>query len=183
MEFKDRISSYPGRYTMTDENGNVSNVVLERNDEPVQEGTPLNADTFNSMQEAIQIESEDYPGCFYRLVDGKEVWINPPMIPGQWYTTTEQYNGKYVIAEAIEGTLSSSTSDDFVLSMTIGSLVSMTGVVQSTGAQKTADMLPVYPDGVTSLYCYLTHASRKISVPHSAAFAGCTVRATIKYTT
>jgi hypothetical protein len=49
MVFEDRISAYPNRYTMTDENGNVSHVILERADEPTIPGTPLNAETFNKM--------------------------------------------------------------------------------------------------------------------------------------
>lgn len=47
MVFEDRISTYPNRYAMTDENGSVSHVILERADEPTIPGTPLNAETFN----------------------------------------------------------------------------------------------------------------------------------------
>lgn len=47
--FEDRVSTYPNRYTMTDENGNVHSVVLERADEPITPGTPLNAETFNAI--------------------------------------------------------------------------------------------------------------------------------------
>ena len=47
--FEDRVSTYPNRYTMTDENGNVHSVVLERADEPIKPGTPLNAETFNAI--------------------------------------------------------------------------------------------------------------------------------------
>ena len=49
MVFEDRVSTYPNRYTMTDENGNVSHVLLERDDEPITTGTPLNAETFNRL--------------------------------------------------------------------------------------------------------------------------------------
>lgn len=49
MDFIDRVSAYPGRYVMTDENGRASHVVLERADEPIVPGTPLNAETFNQM--------------------------------------------------------------------------------------------------------------------------------------
>lgn len=35
------------------------------------------------------IESTDYPGCYYRMVDGEEEWLNPPMIPGVEYRTIE----------------------------------------------------------------------------------------------
>lgn len=96
MVFEDRISAYPGRYSMTDENGNVSYVVLERADEPTVPGTPLNADTFNGMQEEYQVESEEYPGCFYRVLNGVECWINPPMVVNTEYRTDKRLNGKPV---------------------------------------------------------------------------------------
>ena len=53
MEFIDRVSAYPNRYVMTDENGNTSYVYLERADEPTVPGTPLNAETFDAMADAI----------------------------------------------------------------------------------------------------------------------------------
>lgn len=49
MEFKDRVSAYPNRYLMTDENGNTSHVVLERDDEPIVPGTPLSAENMNNL--------------------------------------------------------------------------------------------------------------------------------------
>ena len=42
MEFVDRVSAYPNRYLVTDENGNAYYAVLERADEPITPGTPLN---------------------------------------------------------------------------------------------------------------------------------------------
>lgn len=53
MNFEDRISAYPGRYKMTDENGNVSYVTFSRADDPIVEGTPLNASSFAQMQDEL----------------------------------------------------------------------------------------------------------------------------------
>lgn len=39
------------------------------------------------------IESTEYPGCYYRTVDGETEWINPPMLKNVEYRTTERYNG------------------------------------------------------------------------------------------
>jgi hypothetical protein len=50
MNFEDRVSTYPNRYLMTDENGNTSYIILERADEPINPGTPLNAATMNAIQ-------------------------------------------------------------------------------------------------------------------------------------
>jgi hypothetical protein len=204
MEFVDRVSAYPNRYLMTDENGHASYVVLEKADEPTTVGTPLNAETFNGMlasrkcygsladigitelpttmgviAEKMPInsvvifstsdngaaisdwglmdstgtahiygvayilkgdskyrvsmlfveshsaladttsfrtysgvyiaatdtvkwvnlsnyESTASPGCYFRMVDGEREWINPPMMLGTEYRTTERHNGKVV---------------------------------------------------------------------------------------
>lgn len=53
MEFQDRVSAYPNRYILTTEDGSASHVLLERADEPIIPGTPLNAETFNAMFNSI----------------------------------------------------------------------------------------------------------------------------------
>ena len=90
MEFIDRVSAYPNRYTLTDENGNVSYVFLERADDPIVEGTPLNAETLNSLY--LYSEALNYPGCFYREVDGEDEFMNPPLTPGQ-ARSVKRFNG------------------------------------------------------------------------------------------
>ncbi len=99
MEFVDRKSTYPNRYTMTDENGNVSQVFLERADEPVAEGTPLDAETFNAL--LLCEESKVYPGCYYHTVDGEDEWLNPPMIENKAHRTTKRFNGYPVYTAAV----------------------------------------------------------------------------------
>ena len=39
---------------------------------------------------APAVESTEYPGCYYRTVDGETEWINPPMNGGP-YRTTERF--------------------------------------------------------------------------------------------
>lgn len=41
-------------------------------------------------------ESLDHPGCYYRTISGVTEWVNPPMIPGEEYRTTERWQGKPV---------------------------------------------------------------------------------------
>lgn len=47
--FVDRQSTYPNRYKVTPENGEPYYVVLERADEPLVQGTPLNAEQMNGL--------------------------------------------------------------------------------------------------------------------------------------
>lgn len=51
--FVDRESTYPNKYLVTPESGNSYYVILERADEPVVVGTPLNAETFNNLIAAL----------------------------------------------------------------------------------------------------------------------------------
>ena len=49
MVFEDRISKYPGRWTLVREDGSSEVVTLVRNDEPIKDGTPINAATLNEL--------------------------------------------------------------------------------------------------------------------------------------
>ena len=54
LEFRDRVPQKPGRVKITPENGTAYYATMERADEPVVEGTPLNAKYFNEMVAMIQ---------------------------------------------------------------------------------------------------------------------------------
>ncbi len=54
LEFTDRVPQKPGRVKITPENGTAYYATMERADEPVVEGTPLNAKNFNEMVAMIQ---------------------------------------------------------------------------------------------------------------------------------
>ena len=54
LEFKDRVPQKPGRVKITPEDGAAFYATMERADEAVQEGTPLNAKNFNEMVAMIQ---------------------------------------------------------------------------------------------------------------------------------
>ena len=51
MRFVDRKAKYPGRWTMMKSDGTSEIVTLIRNDEPVVDGTPMNADTLNTLSD------------------------------------------------------------------------------------------------------------------------------------
>lgn len=51
MHFVDRKAKYPGRWTMTKSDGTSEIITLIRNDEPVIDGTPMNADTLNTLSD------------------------------------------------------------------------------------------------------------------------------------
>jgi hypothetical protein len=51
MHFVDRKAKYPGRWTMMKSDGTSEIITLIRNDEPVVKGTPMNADTLNTLSD------------------------------------------------------------------------------------------------------------------------------------
>lgn len=51
MQFIDRKAKYPGRWTMKKSDGTSEVVTLVRNDEPIVEGTPMNANTLNTLSD------------------------------------------------------------------------------------------------------------------------------------
>lgn len=54
MEFVDRQAQYPNRVLITPESGNAFYAKLQRADDPIIEGTALNAITFNEMVAMIR---------------------------------------------------------------------------------------------------------------------------------
>lgn len=60
---KDRVSNYPGRMKLTHSDGTVEYVTIERADEPVEEGTPLNKASLLSDDTAnmLGFQADDNP--------------------------------------------------------------------------------------------------------------------------
>lgn len=57
-------------------------------------------------------QNSTYPDCRYRITaDGNSEWINPPMVVGTQYRTTERYMGKIVYAKLVNfGALPNNTT-------------------------------------------------------------------------
>lgn len=71
-------------------------------------GQPAQVDqlehTAQEIDDAIAraIPSTDHPGCYYRMIDGVTEWVNPPMIIGIEYRTTERVMGKPVYVKFVD---------------------------------------------------------------------------------
>ncbi len=52
------------------------------------------------------VESAEYPGCYYRTVGGETEWVNPPMVEGEEYRTTERIYGVPIYKKYITFTTS-----------------------------------------------------------------------------
>lgn len=126
----DRVPGAPGQHkaiiTETElqkmQNGEQFVITMTRDDQPIIEGTPYSkaavlpdelaekicpnvedptpADALRGLYSKME-ESADYPGCYYRMVDGEQEWINPPMMENVEYRTTKRYSGKTVYTRLI----------------------------------------------------------------------------------
>lgn len=86
IKFVDRESAYPNRYLVTPDNGSPYYVLLERADEPVTAGTPLNAETFNNLIDEVEAliisltlpaySASDYGKVLSCSANGL-VWVTP----------------------------------------------------------------------------------------------------------
>ena len=86
-------------------------------------------------------EDASFPGCYYRMVNGIKEWINPPVIPGVEYRTTERYQGKAVyVAVADIGTLPNKTLKS------VEHNILVTNIIRFSGAKSDGTGLS-YDDG------------------------------------
>lgn len=60
MEFKDRVANKPNRVKLTyEDSGASSYATVELADEPIEEGTPLNKETFDGLQNEFNEQMDD----------------------------------------------------------------------------------------------------------------------------
>ena len=50
----------------------------------------------------LLIGSTDNPGCYYRIVDGEQEWVNPPLVAGVSYRTDRRWLGKTVYTMLVD---------------------------------------------------------------------------------
>lgn len=110
------------------------------------------------------IEATDYPGCWYRMTNGVKEWLNPPLIDGVEYRTTERFLGKPVYQKLITAEVPENTTGLFQVLHGISNVSRAVSISPSfspgVGAQATMiQTIPClllvnsvqYPDA----YCYL----------------------------
>lgn len=89
------------------------------------------------------VESTDYPGCYYRTVGGVTEWLNPPMALGTEYRTVERFKNKVVYVKAINfGALPDQDQKSVSTGISYSNIVSCVGHVRNT-TDKIFEHLPV----------------------------------------
>ena len=118
------------------------------------------------------IESTDYPGCYYRMVDGVVEWFNPPMQLGAEYRTTERHQGKPVYVKLVDfGTFPNKTFKEVEHGCTnVGVMISCIGYLGNATANN-------YP-GVSAVFANPTY----IRADTDSDFSAFTGQFILKYT-
>ena len=97
-------------------------------------------------------ESDQYPGCYYRMVDGITEWLNPPLVSGVEYATTRRWNGRRVYAMLVDvGTMPDSSAKTVTVTSELVTVVSLAGTAT---AAKECDAFPVVFSGSIAAYAY-----------------------------
>lgn len=93
----DRQPTKPGRIKLTDDNGNTQYYYMERADEPIEEGTPINKNTLfnskNSLRYSCNLPSE----AFEKI---SNEWI--VSIPSTSWSSDVDAEGWYTVEVAVE---------------------------------------------------------------------------------
>ena len=86
-------------------------------------------------------ESTEYPGCYCRALGEETEWLNPPMLEGEEYRTTERYLGNPVYVKRIDcGALSNSDTKNVAHGIT-GTVIGFEGF--ATNANGLVQTMPV----------------------------------------
>ena len=151
---------------------------------PIENGG-TDADTVTGAQKNLQIapaiESEEFPGCYYRTVGGETEWVNPPMTGNVEYRTTERFLGKPVYTMLIGRVFSKGSMTAFTQDIEIpgAALLWMEAVRCKTG-DGVMDDISQMGDLVT---CYLSNAFISITCNFQNSNVNqVTVYAQVKYT-
>lgn len=126
------------------------------------------------------IADTTHTGCFYRLVDGKKEWINPPMAYGTEYLTTERCNSKAVYAQAISlGAMPNTSTKTIATGLAGISVASFDGFV--INASGTVYEFPYTNSSGLCAYSYFS-SDGTLGVKTLMDASGCTAYFVLKYT-
>lgn len=86
----------------------------------------------NNISAMQGIESTDHPGCYYVLNGSTVEWVNPPMLLGVEYRTTERYQGRPLYTKLVDfGSLPNNTTKGVVIASNMDSVISIEIIVYS----------------------------------------------------
>ena len=130
--------------------------------------------TAEEVGAAPAIQSYTYAGCYYRMVGDEREWINPPMVLGEEYRTTERLDKLVVYTKIMNFGEMPHNSSKTVHDVVEGSIFSVDGIVFN------ADGIPIVTFATNqSISC--DFSGRHVSVGTTYEFSNCTAYLIVKY--
>lgn len=143
--------------------------------------------TSQQVGAAPAVADSNYPGCYYRLVNnvvGEEIreWINPPMVLGVEYRTTERHNGAVVYAVRLTvGELLNKGTTTTTLPSVPAEIVEIYGTAKSD-AYTEAVTFPILTTSGAAGARLVKTGTQQISAKTFADYGGYVATATVRYT-
>ena len=109
------------------------------------------------FQEMVDMSDSAYTGCkVCRTIYGSVVypweWVNPPLIMGIEYRTTERYHRKPVYAKAVEvGVLPNNSYKEVLIAYGITGIIRLDGYAYWSGSSTYLDKIPLTKFGVNTV--------------------------------
>ena len=123
---------------------------------------------------APAIEDPEHPGCYYRMVGGEKEWINPPMVLGEEYRTTERLDKLVVYTKMTSFGEMPHNSSKTVHNVVNGSIFFVDGIVFG------ADGVPIVTFATNqSISC--DFSGRHVSVATTYEFSNCIAYLIVKF--
>ena len=94
VNFVDRKSAYPNRYKITKEDGSTEYITLERADEPTVAGTPLNAETFNTLVNDVDGKLDKTGGTMTGILHSPKLFLYDPTYPHMVFGNLDSITGQ-----------------------------------------------------------------------------------------
>lgn len=130
--------------------------------------------TAEEVGAAPVIESVSHPGCYFRMVGGEREWINPPMVLGVEYRTTERLDKLVVYTKMTSFGEMPHNSSKTVQNVVAGSIFFVDGIVFN------ADGIPIVTFATNqSVSC--DFAGSHVSVGTTWDFNNCVAYLIVKY--
>lgn len=136
--------------------------------------------TAEDVGAAPAIESTDFPGCYYRTVNGNIEWVNPPFELGVEYRTAERWDGKSVFTKLLDlGSLPANSTATYSGLLTTSTKVNSMELIAYTSDYQQIPL--AYHSGITSVI--YNRAAGNIIIKTNTTFSNISnVYLKVKYT-
>lgn len=125
------------------------------------------------------VEDSDYPGCYYRMVNGIKEWLNPPMVEGGEYRTTQRCGNAPIYMQTFKfAVLPNKGRDEIYTGIRASQVLSIEGVASNNSYKYP---LPMMSDGIVSVYVLVDENGHLYIRTMEENYSGWSAQVTLRY--